>query len=240
MKHLLLLISVLVVLVGTGPLAQAADISSINNQATIFSGDDGQSTTVDDSNQATRAATRVLRIPSQTPTPTEGYRWPTRNLKIYMATQDKALQVAFRDAVRAWNKTGAVRIRWCRDEDRADIIAKDGSLSSTAPTTNVGYVSSQLGSTSTEYNPDTHALIQAKSTLDPNQLDYTSRHFRTAVAEHELGHSLGLAHAPEYQHSVMIPRNIRTGITRQDRATIRLLYGLIGNRIVSTSQFCYF
>lgn len=226
MKHLLLLISVLATLIGTGVPTYAADFSSINNQSALFSSDDGQSTTLNDSSQATRAAAKVLRIPARTPIPTEGYRWPTRQLKIYMATQDKPLQEAFRGAVRAWNKTGAVHISWCRDEDRADIIAKDGSLSSTAPTANVGYVSSQLGSTSTEYNPDTHALIQAKSTLDPNQLDYTSRYFRTTVAEHELGHSLGLAHAPEYMHSVMIPRNVHTGISNEDRATIRILYGL--------------
>lgn len=226
MKRLLFLVSTLLALSGAGAPVQAADVSSINNQSAVFSNDDGQSTTLDDSAQANRAAAKQLRIPSRTPTPTEGYRWPTRSLKIYMATQDKPLQEAFRGAVRAWNKTGAVHIKWCHDEDRADIIARDGALSSTAPTSNVGYTSAQLGSTSTEYNPDTHALIQAKSTLDPNQLDYTSRHFRTAVAEHELGHSLGLAHAPEYTHSVMIPRNVRTGITKEDRTTIRLLYGL--------------
>ena len=173
--------------------------------------------------QATRAGARTLSLPSGTPTPLEGYRWPTRNLRIYMQTRDKALQTAFRGAVRAWNNTGAVHISWCRDEDRADIIAQDGSLTSTAPTT-VGYVSSQLGSTSTEYNPDTHALIRARSTLDAGQLDYTNRTFRTEIAEHELGHALGLAHAPEYMHSVMIPRNVKTGITKDDRATVRLLY----------------
>lgn len=90
----------------------------------------------------------------------------------------------------------------------------------------MGYVSSQLGSTSTEYNPDTHALIQAQSTLDAGSLDYANLNFRTEVAEHELGHALGLAHAPEYMHSVMIPRNVKTGITKEDRTTVRLLYGV--------------
>ena len=221
MKCLLLLLSVLAAVVGIGLPVNADPISSIN-QSSIFSTEDGQ-VTGSNTAQATRAGARTLSLPSGTPTPIEGYRWPTRNLRIYMQTRDKALQMAFRGAVRAWNNTGAVHISWCRDEDRADIIAQDGSLTSTAPTT-VGYVSSQLGSTSTEYNPDTHALIRARSTLDAGQLDYTNRTFRTEIAEHELGHALGLAHAPEYMHSVMIPRNVKTGITKDDRATVRLLY----------------
>lgn len=222
MKRLLLLLSVLAAVVGIGLPVNADPISSIN-QSSIFSTEDGQ-VTGSNTAQATRAGARTLSLPSGTPTPTEGYRWPTRNLRIYMQTRDKALQTAFRGAVRAWNNTGAVHISWCRDEDGADIIAQDGSLTSTAPTTTVGYVSSQLGSTSTEYNPDTHALIRARSTLDAGQLDYTNRTFRTEIAEHELGHALGLAHAPEYMHSVMIPRNVKTGITKDDRATVRLLY----------------
>lgn len=222
MKHLLLLLSVLAAVVGIGLPVNADPISFIN-QSSIFSTEDGQ-VTGSNTAQATRAGARTLSLPSGTPTPTEGYRWPTRNLRIYMQTRDKALQTAFRGAVRAWNNTGAVHISWCRDEDRADIIAQDGSLTSTAPTTTVGYVSSQLGSTSTEYNPNTHALIRARSTLDAGQLDYTNRTFRTEIAEHELGHALGLAHAPEYMHSVMIPRNVKTGITKDDRATVRLLY----------------
>lgn len=222
MKRLLLLLSVLAAVVGIGLPVNADPISSIN-QSSIFSTEDGQ-VTGSNTAQATRAGARTLSLPSGTPTPIEGYRWPTRNLRIYMQTRDKALQMAFRGAVRAWNNTGAVHISWCRDEDRADIIAQDGSLTSTAPTTTVGYVSSQLGSTSTEYNPDTHALIRARSTLDAGQLDYTNRTFRTEIAEHELGHALGLAHAPEYMHSVMIPRNVKTGITKDDRATVRLLY----------------
>lgn len=222
MKRLLLLLSVLAAVVGIGLPVNADPISSIN-QSSIFSTEDGQ-VTGSNTAQATRAGVRTLSLPSGTPTPTEGYRWPTRNLRIYMQTRDKALQTAFRGAVRAWNNTGAVHISWCRDEDRADIIAQDGSLTSTAPTTTVGYVLSQLGSTSTEYNPNTHALIRARSTLDAGQLDYTNRTFRTEIAEHELGHALGLAHAPEYMHSVMIPRNVKTGITKDDRATVRLLY----------------
>lgn len=45
-----------------------------------------------------------------------------------METADPKLKWAFRDAVKKWNKTKAVHIRWTRNEDKANIIAADGDL----------------------------------------------------------------------------------------------------------------
>lgn len=226
----LLTLSLLVGLVmATSTAVADGDLPTVSTPSvTILSGngDDDQATTNDDSSQAVRAAKHRLYIPQRTATPTEGIRWPSRRIWIYMDTHDRAIRSAFKSAVSAWNRVGVVHLRWTKNEGRADIIARDGSLSSNSNSTTpgVGYTTSQLGSTSTQYNPDTHALINARSTLDPDQLDYASHHFRTEVAEHELGHALGLAHAPEYMHSVMIPRNVKTGIARLDRQTLRQLY----------------
>lgn len=165
-----------------------------------------------------------LAIPRDTPTPLEEIRWRKKTVLIYMRTTDPQLKTAFRNAVKKWNQVKAVKIKWTKDEEKANIIATDSDLSSNATNNGGGYQITQLGETKTEYNPDTHELHRATSILDPYQLDYTNANFRTEVAEHELGHALGLAHAPEYEHSVMVPRNIRTGITKNDRQTLKMLY----------------
>jgi predicted Zn-dependent protease len=163
-------------------------------------------------------------IPQNTPVPLEGIRWPSKKVTICMQTDDPHIQQAFRDAVKRWNKTKAIHFRWIKNANKAEVIAQSGDLSDNSQSATVGYVTSQLGSTKTEFDPDTHTLIRATSTLDATQLDYTSRHFRSEVAQHELGHAIGLAHAPSYAHSVMIPRNIQTGITKNDVKSVRMLY----------------
>lgn len=163
-------------------------------------------------------------IPQDTPVPLEGIRWPSRRITICLQTDDPKIRQAFRDAVKRWNATKAIHFVWIRNSKRAQVIAQDGDLSDNTRPATIGYVTSQLGSTETKFNPDTNTLLKATSTLDPTQLDYANRQFRSEVAQHELGHAIGLAHAPIYEHSVMIPRNIRTGITNNDVESVRMLY----------------
>lgn len=202
-----------------------ASVTSPLDGVNAFSTATDDITDLPDSPQAQRAAAKQLTIPSSSPIPLEGYRWPSRQITVYMATQDHQVQVAFRVAVKKWNQTKAVHLHWIKSRQRAEVIVTDGDLQTTG-NSNVGYVTSQLGSTETQFNPDTHAMIRAKSTLDAAKLRYVNRQYRDHVAEHELGHALGLAHAPEDYQSVMIPRNIRRGISKLDRQALRNLYGL--------------
>ncbi|WP_267200832.1 matrixin family metalloprotease [Limosilactobacillus kribbianus] len=188
---------------------------------------DSSATTTNQSGLTFSSSTTQKRhhyvIPQNTPVPLEGVRWPSKQVTICMQTDDPHIQQAFRDAVKRWNRTKAIRFRWIKNPNKAEVIAQTGDLDDSQSAT-VGIVTSQLGATETEFNPDTHTLTRATSTLDSAELDYTSRQFRSRVAQHELGHAIGLAHAPSYAHSVMIPRNIQTGITKNDIKSVRMLY----------------
>ncbi len=197
------------------------DIPDLNSSSSAFSST--TSFSLDDGSDQ-ELPPHPLAIANNTPTPNEGYRWLHHRVYIYMDTDNPKMKKAFRTAVKAWNKPHIVKLIWTSNRSKANVIANSGDLSTSASQPNVGYVTSQLGSTQTSYNPDYHIMIKATSTLDANQLAYVNDQFRARVAEHELGHALGLAHAPEYEHSVMVPRNIRTGITKQDIKTLKMMY----------------
>lgn len=221
--RLLLILAATGALVATPKVSHAdSTLSQINASGNYFSNNDDHP----NNDEAVALATpqHPLSLPAKTPTPIEGYRWNRRHIYIYMDTDKPQIKLAFRDAVKAWNRTDTIHFTWTKDAEHANVFAKSGDLSADGDNSTVGTNHHDLGSTQSTYDSEKHALLTATSILDPNELQFSSRKFRSEVAQHELGHALGLAHAPEYEKSVMIPRNVRSGITKRDRETLKLLY----------------
>lgn len=196
------------------------------NQSQYFNSDQSNSddSSINASPSVTVAAQKFQSIPSNTIIPTEGVRWPHRRVYIYMDTSDKPIQEGFRDAVKKWNRSKTVHIVWTNKKKHAEIFAQSREMQSPSNNGNWGQTTDQLGATEFHYNPDTHALIHADSALNGPVLDHSSLYYRSVVAQHELGHALGLAHAPNYANSVMVPTNVKHGITKNDRTALRQLY----------------
>lgn len=77
-----------------------ADAPSQPFQSSFFSQDSSDSNDFQFSNGGQRPNAERLRIPENTPTPLEGFRWKKKNITIYMETADPKLKWAFRDAVK--------------------------------------------------------------------------------------------------------------------------------------------
>lgn len=222
-NRLLLILAATVALAATPKVSYAeSTLSQINATGSYFSNNDDHP----NNDEAVSLATpqHPLSIPKKTPTPMESYRWNRRHIYIYMDTDNLQIKQAFRDAVKAWNRPDIIHFTWTKDAEQANVFAKSGDLSAHGDNSTVGTNHHGLGSTQSSYDSAKHALLTATSILHPNELQFTSRNFRSEVTQHELGHALGLAHAPEYENSVMIPRNVRSGITKLDRQTLKLLY----------------
>ncbi|MCH4123336.1 MAG: matrixin family metalloprotease [Levilactobacillus sp.] len=122
----------------------------------------------------------------------------------------------WQSAISAWNKTGAFHFK-AGTKGNAQIDLETASKSQAAS------LGDDVGLT--EYTAQNDYLTKVKATLNPTLLhayDY-SRSDDLHVAEHELGHTMGLAHNPS-KHSVMYYRNRTVGIQKVDIEGVQLRY----------------
>lgn len=140
-----------------------------------------------------------------------------------ITTKNPKLVAAYQNAIRAWNQTGCFNFQLTNNPN-APIKLNEKDLSSSTQD-NGSYRSQELGITYNKFYAKSHGLVGADVNLDNSQ-ELLSRpvNYITIVAEHELGHAIGLKHQPENAKSVMVPVNAKYPIQPMDIQNVKQLY----------------
>lgn len=161
--------------------------------------------------------------------PNSGYKWNTPNATVYIKTNNPMLIQAYKNAINAWNQTNSFKFV-LTNNPQSQIICDERNLTSTKQDDGLT-TSQELGNTKTSYLQQAKLIQHANVVLDNSGLltkenDKHNSQYATWVAEHELGHAIGLDHTVQNANSVMVPSNPQHGITENDIITVKQLYGL--------------
>lgn len=159
-------------------------------------------------------------------TPHGSARFETPNATININNNSGSYKIIWMNAIRAWNRTGAFNFSLSGNSD-AQVIAESNS----------GIGPDYSGLTRLTINNQA-IILQAECTLNPQAMasaGYLPTQ-ETNVAEHELGHAIGLYHNPNKQ-SVMFAANRFVGIKPVDIAAVKQLYATsAGVNLLSPAQ----
>lgn len=202
--------------------------SNSHSQATENKNTNTQSTQANHNSQSYASASSTQPT-FTTLDPNSGYKWSTPDATVYIKTKNPMLIQAYKNAINAWNQTNSFKFV-LTDNPQSQIICNERNLTSTKQDDGLT-TSQELGNTETSYLQQAKLIQHANVVLDNSGLlnDENTKNnsqYATWVAEHELGHAIGLDHTPQNANSVMVPSNPQHGITENDVTTVKQLYGI--------------
>ncbi|WP_283680455.1 M57 family metalloprotease [Lentilactobacillus sp. Marseille-Q4993] len=147
-------------------------------------------------------------------------RFPDPTASIDIDSNSNSYKKIWKTAINDWNRTGAFQFQ-LTDSTEADVVAG----------TSNSYGNNYSGMTYSKY--DDSGLIQhVDAYINPTafKIYHYSTKEKVIVAQHELGHVMGLSHNPS-KKSVMYKANRNVTIQDVDIEGVRALYSSQGDRV---------
>lgn len=146
----------------------------------------------------------------------ESGQWTSTTATLYLDLDNQTLDKATRDAIQAWNDTGAFTFKITTNRQKADVVITTMNDSSNGA----------AGLTKMNINSVTHYFVNGKMYINQAYLlspEYNYSYQQIVnTAEHELGHVIGLSHTDEI--SVMQPAGSLYSIQQLDIDNVKQLY----------------
>lgn len=195
----------------------------IKNSRSISSKSNSNSASFSHNMSISSPQSSSISSPQRNSTPNINQTWPNNNVQCVIVTKNPRLIQAYKNAITAWNSTTAFNFQLTNNPN-APLKLSEADLSS-ATQNNDSWTTIELGITKDSYYDKPHGQVNAEVDLDNTQaLLGRPDNYITLVAEHELGHAMGLSHAPVNTKSVMVPYNVQVPIQQTDIDNVKQLY----------------
>lgn len=157
-------------------------------------------------------------------TPLSGFRWPSRTITYRYSKMPAKYRLIYSQAIQKWNSYRIVHFKQVKSHPDAQLMVKSLVAKNNHEDTGLTTYQYSIGIKGWfhPYGIFTHAdVCLSNQVFNSCGFDHLKR---VHVAEHELGHVMGLNHNLMTSKSIMLPETADSHISKYDLASLKFWY----------------